>query len=218
MKFDKKFLIFLPNLFSFTLAGFASTVSNSTDYIVLSQYKLEDIKKLPITPCKDDSDCPSYSNRCAFDIEIDAGVCDMNVYCNKFNGCVALLNSFDSHKSTSLIIDSFQTPNDEKDPNISKCKSDSDCFTNICKEGVCIVDDSDPIYNCIIAEFGVHQGHVTCGKAANQLCDDHEDCISNQCFDVCDSNYYNHTNDASTITLTKILGIMILLILSVLLN
>jgi len=48
MKFDKKFLIFLPNLFSFTLAGFASTVSNSTDYIVLSQYKLEDIKKLPM--------------------------------------------------------------------------------------------------------------------------------------------------------------------------
>ncbi|KAL6625438.1 hypothetical protein LY90DRAFT_662934 [Neocallimastix californiae] len=214
MKFVNSFLILLSCLFSFTYAGFASSVTNTTDYVIFPHYKLEDIKKLPIISCKDDSDCPSYSNRCAFDVEIDAGVCDINAYCNKFNGCVALLSSFDSHKSSSLIIDSFQTPNDQKDVNISKCKSDSDCFTNICKQGVCLVDDSDPVYNCIIAEIGVHQSHVNCGKAANQLCYDHEDCISNQCFDVCDSNYYNHASDASSLTISKIMGIMLFLILS----
>jgi len=170
-------------------------------------------------PCSQSSDCPEYSKGCVFDIEVDAGVCDIDVYCNKFNGCVALFESFDSNTSNDLIIESYQTVNDKKNDKIPACKSNSDCFSNICKQGVCLVDDDDPIYNCVIAELGVYQSHVNCGKAANQLCYDHEDCISNNCLDVCDGDYYHHANNAvlSSSELAKII-VFLLLIFSIFLS
>jgi len=83
-----------------------------------------------------------------------------------------------------------------------------------------LVDDADPIYNCVVAEFGVHQGHVNCGKAANQLCYDHEDCISNNCLDICDGDYYNHSNNAviSSSELAKIIGFMLLIFSTLIIN
>ncbi|ORX81210.1 hypothetical protein BCR32DRAFT_268424 [Anaeromyces robustus] len=209
-----KIIFILPCLFGFSLAGLASSITNTTEYMLLPKYKLEDVKKLPIINCKEDSDCPNYSKGCVFDIEVDLGVCDINVYCNKFNGCVALLSTFDSSKSSNLIIDSFQTEKDTKPKNLPLCKTNENCFSNICSNGVCIVDDADPIYNCIIAEYGVHQSKVTCGKAANQLCYDHEDCISNQCFDVCDSDYYNnnHSGSISESTLSKAVLVFLLIL------
>jgi len=155
-------LLLLPSYFGISLAG---AYTNSTDYKVLTDYKLEDVKKLPIIPCSDSSECPDYSKGCTYDIEIDAGICEMDIFCNKVNVCVALLENFNSATNQNLIIDSFQTPKDKKNKQLPQCNSNSDCFSNKCSEGVCLVDDNDPIYNCVAAELGVHQSHINCALA-----------------------------------------------------
>jgi len=144
----------------------------------------------------------------------------MDIFCNRVNGCVALLENFDPAKSSNLIIDSYQTAKDKKNKFFPQCKSDSDCFSNKCSEGTCLVDDNDQIYNCVVAELGVHQSHINCALAANQICYDHLDCISNQCFDVCDGDYYNHTPSGASSSSQSFAKIMvaILLLLSLLLN
>ncbi|ORX51865.1 hypothetical protein BCR36DRAFT_411815 [Piromyces finnis] len=217
MKFGYK-IIFSLQCIGLSLVG-ASSFTNTTDYKVFPEFRLEDVKKLPIISCSDDSQCPDYSRGCTYDYEIDIGVCDMDFFCNKINGCVSILESFDSANSPNLIIDSYQTVKDDKNKNLPKCKSNSDCFTNQCSEGICLVDDSDPIYNCVVAELGVHQSHINCALASNQICYDDLDCISNQCFDVCEDNYYNHNSgdNISSQSFAKAI-IYFLLILSLVLN
>ncbi|OUM62127.1 hypothetical protein PIROE2DRAFT_11679, partial [Piromyces sp. E2] len=160
-------------------------------------------------PCNDTVDCPLYSYRCRkFK---NNKVCDFTFQCNNQFGCVALNQKIDDsfYNSDGLYINSNFTANspinnstnllfmftNKDDFKDKTCKSNSECFSKLCKEGECVVNDEDPIliYNLISDED--IKPKINHGKALKEKCEYKSDCITKVCYEKrceikIDDNYY----------------------------
>ncbi|OUM59661.1 hypothetical protein PIROE2DRAFT_63625 [Piromyces sp. E2] len=179
---------------------------NSTDY-VKTDFNLDQVKNLSINICQNNSDCPDYSWGCYYDHELYIGFCNINMFCNEANGCIALKETYKSSDDLSNMI--FQSYPSDKDDDLEsyhecendsdcfagtcvnkvcvvdanhKCNSNDDCFSGVCNNGYCIINPDDPIMNCRPVFNDDHKSmHVICGKDTNQSCNKSEDCISGHC-------------------------------------
>eukprot|EP00833_Pecoramyces_ruminatium_P017901 jgi/Orpsp1_1/1191933/evm.model.d7180000089482.1 len=90
-------------------------------------------------------------------------VCDYQYYCHKNENCIKLNSS--TGLNDPLRYGEFVTNLDNKDEKIiqascneksikegscstDKCTVDADCFSNKCKDNICVTDDDNPSYIC----------------------------------------------------------------------
>jgi len=160
------------------------------------------------TICQTDEDCPEYSWGCYFDQEMLLGVCDINIFCNNENGCVALKKTYkSSNNNSNMIFQSYRNSfglelhydckedSDCFEGNCinkkclaeinHKCTNNEDCFSGICENGICLVNPKDPIKNCrAIVDYnedGRPENKLVCGNDSNQSCSNDDECISERC-------------------------------------
>ncbi|OUM59662.1 hypothetical protein PIROE2DRAFT_14745 [Piromyces sp. E2] len=188
------------------LCNCSTGLYNSSDYMK-TNFQLNDIKNLTMSICQNDSDCPEYSYRCYYNKDIMIGFCDINVFCNEANGCIALKKSYKySSDLSNMIFETFRSSNIDTNTFYAcekntdcfsetctnktcivdanhKCHNNEDCFSGVCDNGICITNDDDPIINCrpFYNDADYKRMDIICGKDAYQLCEKNIDCVTNNC-------------------------------------
>jgi len=140
-----------------------------------------------IKKCTNDLDCPDYSNTCGYiNKQKNEKHCLFTLYCHENEGCLPKtkdiyynnINKTDTVnepiKSNITIIESCSKS--YKDCNTRKCTKNSDCYSEICDNGKCLVNVQKPLYIC-----SEKNNNIICKKSLQESCKSNLECVTQYC-------------------------------------
>jgi len=200
-------------LFSFAILFLVKVYGYQT------KYTLDVVKKLKADTCHSDKDCTKkYQTKCHIESGHKKGYCISTLYCHGNNDhCVyeveqeknieennpaifvnyknvhAVKNTTTNHdtQKPTLILESC---NDEEafmeKCTTRECEEDTQCFSGICRDKICITNEKKPLYLCSNNKI-VFQGYdhlkdfkpnrFTCKLVEEEICQVNTDCATGSC-------------------------------------
>jgi len=106
-----------------------------------------------------------------------------------------------------------------------ECTTDSECLSNKCINNYCVFNEETPLVHCddIYIQpslFKKRSSYIYCGKAANDICENNDECSFKQCYDgICLQQEKGPSDSESMILLgyyyilLKYIGIIVFVII-----
>jgi len=104
-------------------------------------------------------------------------------YYIKNNTQHSIVFSKEDNKNEKLIIHSCLRKDEycNANPSDAKCKKNSDCFSNICKDERCVIDSANPMKLCRVRYNEEEDFSIGCALDINEYCRDNQSCDSEYC-------------------------------------
>jgi len=137
----------------------------------------ESVLSIGIEHCKLNKDCPKDSKGCVYNY------CFYKYYCLN-EECMSITNTtffYNSEKKKGVIVDSCtQEAINSKKCSTPVCNADTDCFSNLCVNNVCMTNEEFTITKCSnIYNNGIPE--MKCKKNSFEKCETDDECFSNYC-------------------------------------
>ena len=128
----------------------------------------------------------------------------------------------ENNLNKSLIIHSCLKKDEfcNSSPNDVKCTSNSQCFSNLCDKGRCVINGDYPLKLCRVAYDGDENFSMGCGLDINESCSDHQDCDTQYCSSyarICFNSKLTYRFSPMYQYIIISIGFLVLLMLSVIL-
>jgi len=178
-----------------------------TIYGYTTDLTLDDAKKYKVNKCKSDNDCSkNYEIKCNIEKGKKEGYCISKLYCqNNDEKCVFEVKTeknFVSYQSVnsdsyslfrnekpSLILEACNEKEEDKGKCYTReCDSNSNCYSNYCKNKICITDKVNSTSVCTndpTAFIGIgkkfDRSKFTCKLVEQEPCKKDKDCATGKC-------------------------------------
>ncbi|OUM60357.1 hypothetical protein PIROE2DRAFT_13903 [Piromyces sp. E2] len=204
------FLIIAISLFVLNVNALSKTI------------KKDDILSMESQSCKEDSDCMNHGNFCSSDRCIESFYCQGNdcIIPDENAQYVNLVsdNSFYDQKPQGMIIEACSVEVNKKGNCATRlCDTNSDCFSNLCMNRTCIINENLPLLVC--SNEG-NDKKFSCGKIELEKCEKNEECFYGTCNEdkTCNDKFPTKIDEAVTSVLLKyiLIGVAILVVIIVL--
>lgn len=187
-------------------------VLGSTTKFLNTNYTLDFIKSsAEVVKCTPNTECPHYSGGChVMDVDIHSntygsGFCNLSFICRQDKNCVVerkeeILFNDNNHNYLStqtydlkegfsemegdFYVSSCQVEenNIQNTINNNDCKTNNNCYSGICQNGICISDTTNPTYHCnLIYHDTKKEPNIECTPIDQNKCGKDKKCSSNYC-------------------------------------